>query len=101
MFADNLDEMFGKLKDAKPEQYPDIARTSPQLYRVALVMKESNILSREDPALDRVLRAHGTSLAKQQQAFMEYALGQAAIRQKVNFQPEITHAQYGGLLPRA
>lgn len=94
MFAENLEQMVGKIYATNDrEEHEEIARQSPQLYRLALVMKEAGIRSLDDPALDRLLKAHQTSLAKQQQSFIEYAFGQSAIRQKINFQPEITHAE--------
>lgn len=93
MFAENLELMLDKLYSSKEDEYAEIARQSPQLFRLALVMKQANIRTLDDPALDRLLKAHQTSLAKQQQSFAEYAFGQSAIRQKINFQPEITHAE--------
>lgn len=93
MFTEHLDTMVQKLRTSQPEQYPEIARQNFQLYRIALVMKEHGIKSSTEPGLDPLLREHGTSLTKQQQAFLESATGQMAIREKVNYQPEITHEQ--------
>jgi hypothetical protein len=93
MFAEKLDEMVSEMRNTEPEGYAEIAKKSEQLYRIALVMKEAGIPSREDPGLDRLLRAYGTSLVKQQQEFMESALGQAAVGNQVDFRPEITHEQ--------
>ena len=93
-FAEQLEETLTKVVNAKEqEEFAEIARSSPQLYRIALVMKDNHIRSVDDPELDQVLKAHQTSLAKQRQAYTESAVGQAAMSQKINFQPEITHAQ--------
>lgn len=93
MFTENLDKMAGEIRNAPPEKYQEIGRTSRQLFYLSLLMKEKGIWSTGDPRLEIVLKQHGTSLAKQQKAFMEFVLGQNAIRGKVNFQPEITHDQ--------
>jgi hypothetical protein len=92
-FDEDLDKMIAKLRDVKPEDSLELARQNQQIFRLAAVMKESGILTRENRTLDLLLKKHGTTLAKQQQAFLEHALGQSAISQKVNFQPDITHEQ--------
>ena len=93
VFRKQLVEMCDKIRNSGPEQYAPLVRQNYQLFRVALVMKDANIESPDDPRLERLLRENGTSLYTQQQAFMERALGQSIVGQKVNFHPEITHDQ--------
>lgn len=91
VFRTQLQDMAAKVRQADPEEYAALVRKNAQLFRVALVMKKANIESPDDPRLERILLANGTSLSTQQQAFMERALGQQAVGEKVNFHPEITH----------
>jgi hypothetical protein len=41
--------------------------------------------------LDAKLREFGSSLQRQKQTFVERAMGQSVLSQKINFEPEITH----------
>jgi hypothetical protein len=86
---EDLEETLDKIKKASPEEYVDIARQDSQLYRLAMVMKEQELVSTIE--LDRYLRQHGTSLKKQQIAYIERKLGQQKMFQSIDFKPEITH----------
>jgi hypothetical protein len=86
---EDLEETLDKIRKASPEEYVDIARQDSQLYRLAMVMKEQELISTIE--LDRYLRQHGTSLKKQQVAYIERKLGQQKMFQSIDFKPEITH----------
>jgi parvulin-like peptidyl-prolyl isomerase len=43
--------------------------------------------------LDAQLRQFGSSLAQQKAAFVERALGQSVLQQKINYEPEVTHQE--------
>jgi parvulin-like peptidyl-prolyl isomerase len=92
-FYKQLGEMAQKVRESGQEQYAALVRKDYQLFRIALVMKDMNIESPEDPRLELVLRENGTSIYSQQQAFMERLLGRTAIGRKLNLNPEITHDQ--------
>ncbi|OHB73168.1 MAG: hypothetical protein A2V70_09090 [Planctomycetes bacterium RBG_13_63_9] len=76
------------------ENHPDIKKKFKAQFEDAQLpkmMEEAGVQTRQE--LDRKLRARGTSLYRQRQAFMERILAQTWIRQHVKAQGEITYDQ--------
>ena len=92
-FDEELEKMISDVRTAKPEQYSELAKHSQQHFRIAIAMKDAGIASYEGPAVEQLLSGLQTSLAKQRAQFLEYATGQQDIGLKIDFRPEITHAQ--------
>jgi parvulin-like peptidyl-prolyl isomerase len=88
-FAEKLDKMIEKVKDAKPEEYRSLARQSAQLFRLAQLMKEKRITTLRE--LDLVLRGYGSSLHKQHQAYAEDQLGRQEMYSKAREVKEVTY----------
>lgn len=90
-FNTELEEMSEKVRNANEKGYPEIAREDVNLFRLALLMKEQNMVTAIQ--LDNYLRRYGSSLDKQRQAFAERALGRQALLGGIDAQPEVTHIE--------
>ncbi|MFV1964916.1 MAG: peptidylprolyl isomerase [Pirellulaceae bacterium] len=86
---EDLEKTRDKINKASQEDYAEIARQDSQLFRLAMVMKEQEFVSTIE--LDRYLRRQGSSMKKQQTAYIERKLGQQKMFQSIDFKPEITH----------
>ncbi|NLF71190.1 MAG: hypothetical protein GX575_19335 [Candidatus Anammoximicrobium sp.] len=77
-----------KLKEALPNI---TKRAEEQFYEKQLpdALKKAKVETGME--LDAKLREFGSSLQRQKQSFVERAMGQSVISQKVNYEPEITH----------
>lgn len=78
--------------DKKKEILPNITkRAEEQFYEKQMpeAMKKAEVETSME--LDAKLREFGSSLERQKQSFVERAMGQSVISQKVNYEPEITH----------
>ena len=77
-----------KLKEALPNI---TKRAEEQFYEKQLpdAMKKAKVETSIE--LDAKLREFGSSLQRQKQSFVERAMGQSVIAQKVDYEPEITH----------
>ena len=78
--------------DKKKEALPTITkRAEEQFYEKQLpeALKKAKVETAME--LDAKLREFGSSLQRQKQSFVERAMGQSVIAQKVNYEPEITH----------
>ena len=87
-FAEQLEEMRDKLEAAEVSEYRSLARQSSQLFRLALLMKQAKISTQRE--LEFMLRANGSSLAKQHQAYIEDQLGRQAMFQEVGNAKDIS-----------
>jgi len=78
--------------DKMKEALPNITqRAEEQFYEKQLpeAMKRAEVETSME--LDAKLREFGSSLERQKQSFVERAMGQSVLSQKVNYEPEITH----------
>ena len=78
--------------DKKKEVLPNITkRAEEQFYEKQLpdALKKAKVETSME--LDAKLREFGSSLERQKQSFVERAMGQSVLSQKVNYEPEITH----------
>lgn len=87
-FAEKLETMQDQLDKVERTEYPSLARQSPQLFRLALLMKELDVSTRRE--LDLVLRTQGSSLDKQYQTYLEDQLGRTAMFQKVGTNKDVS-----------
>lgn len=79
--ADKKKEMLPKITSRAEEQF--LEKQLPEAIKKAKVETQAE--------LDAKLREYGSSLERQKQSFVERALGQSVLSQKVNYEPEITH----------
>ncbi len=79
--ADKRKEVLPRINKKAEEQFAE--------KQLPDAMKKANVSSPGE--LDNKLREFGSSLAKQKQGFLERALGQSVLGQKINYEPEITH----------
>jgi hypothetical protein len=79
--ADKKKEMLPKITSRAEEQF--LEKQLPDAMKKAKVETQAE--------LDAKLREYGSSLERQKQSFVERALGQSVLSQKVNYEPEITH----------
>lgn len=85
-----LDEMREELaKTDDPKKYAELARKDSQIFRLALIMKDHELLSLSE--LDQYLRRHGSSLKQQQEFYAERKLGQQQMFEQIEFRPEVTY----------
>jgi len=78
--------------DKMKEALPNITqRAEEQFYEKQLpeAMKKAKVETSME--LEAKLREFGSSLQRQKQSFVERAMGQSVLSQKVNYEPEITH----------
>ncbi|MBP90404.1 MAG: hypothetical protein CMJ64_27475 [Planctomycetaceae bacterium] len=87
-FAERLDEMRAKLDTLQTSEYRNLARQSPQLFRIAFLMKQLKITTQRE--LDLFLHRNGSSLDKQHQAYIEDQLGRQAMFQEVGDQKGVS-----------
>jgi parvulin-like peptidyl-prolyl isomerase len=78
-----------KVLTATPDEVQELARRDSILPRLAILMKEHQIETLAD--LDQVLRKYGSSLEKQQQAYLETNLGRMGIGDKIKPKAEVSH----------
>jgi parvulin-like peptidyl-prolyl isomerase len=90
-FNSDLDKMAEEVRKTDEEGYADLVRDDVNLFRLALIMKQQNMVT--PIQLDNYLRRYGSSLEKQQQAFAERALGRQALMGEINTRPEVTHIE--------
>lgn len=90
-FDEELLSMQQKVLTATPEEIESFQKKDPYIPRLALLMKEHNLLTLAQ--LDAKLRETGSSLEKQRRAWGEYHIGRVGISQKINFNPEVTHQE--------
>ena len=90
-FEKQLAGMREKMANAKPEEIQDFVKRDPIVSQLALTMKENNLETLGD--LDRVLRQSGSTLEKQQRAFLENYLGRDNIQKKINVKTEVSHLE--------
>jgi parvulin-like peptidyl-prolyl isomerase len=83
--------MRDKMATATPEEIQELAKRDPIVARLALLMKEHNLETQGD--LDRVLRQGGSTLEKQQRAFMETYIGRQNIMEKIKVKTEVSHLE--------
>ncbi len=78
--------------DKKKEMLPKITSRAEEQFaekQLPEAMKKAKVETQAE--LDAKLREYGSSLARQRQSFVEKALGQSVLSQKINYEPEITH----------
>ena len=78
--------------DKRKEILPKItSRAEEQFFEVQMpeAMKKAEVETQAE--LEAKLREFGSSIQRQKQSFVERALGQSVLSQKVNYEPEITH----------
>ncbi len=90
-FNSDLEELAEKVRSADKEDYPELARKDTNIFRLALLMKNQDMVTPNQ--LDSYLRRYGSSLDKQRQAFAERALGRQALMGGIETQPEVTHVE--------
>ena len=90
-FDKELASMQQQVAEATPEELEAFLKKDPYIPRLAVQMKDNNLLSFAD--LDAHLRKSGSSLEKQRRAWGEYHIGRVGIGQKVNFNPEVSHQE--------
>jgi len=78
---DKRKEMLPKITSRAEEQFNE--KQLPE------AMKKAEVETQAE--LDAKLREFSSSLARQRQSFVEKALGQSVLSQKINYEPEITH----------
>lgn len=76
-FAESLQKMRDRVENEETGKYRNLMRQSPQLFRLALLMKELKITTHRE--LDLFLRQNGSSLEKQHQVFLEDQVGRSAL----------------------
>jgi hypothetical protein len=79
--ADKKKEILPKITSRAEEQFME--KQLPEAMEKAKVETQVE--------LDAKLREFGSSIQRQKQSFIERALGQSVLSQKVNYEPEITH----------
>lgn len=79
--ADKKKEILPKITSRAEEQFME--KQLPEAMEKAKVETQAE--------LDAKLREFGSSIQSQKQSFIERALGQSVLSQKVNYEPEITH----------
>ena len=78
--------------DKMKEALPNITkRAEEQFYEKQLPEALKKAKLETSMELDAKLREFGSSLERQKQTFVERAMGQSVLAQKINFEPEITH----------
>lgn len=78
--------------DKMKEALPNITkRAEEQFYEKQLPEALKRAKLDTSMELDAKLREFGSSLERQKQTFVERAMGQSVLSQKINFEPEITH----------
>lgn len=80
-----------KVANATPDEIQTMMKNDPYIPRLALMMKENNLLLPAD--LDNFLRKSGSSLEKQRRAWGEFNIGRLSISQNVNLKPEVSHQE--------
>ena len=90
-FSENLFKMLDRVNSLPTEEYPTLIRQEARLFRLAYLMKQRNLTSLGQ--LETVLRANGSSLEKQKDAYAERLLGQQQLREAINRDPEVTHVE--------
>jgi parvulin-like peptidyl-prolyl isomerase len=90
-FEKQLVGMREKMATATPEEIQDLAKRDPIIPRLALLMKEHNLETLGD--LDRLLRQNGSTLEKQQRAFLENYIGRQGIMEKIKVKTEVSHLE--------
>lgn len=80
-----------KVLTATPEELQDLAKRDPIMPRLAMLMKEHQIETLAD--LDRILRQNGSTLEKQQRAYLESNLGKMNIHEKLKVKTEVSHLE--------
>ena len=90
-FEKQLTGMREKMANAKPEEIQELAKRDPIVARLALLMKENQLETLGD--LDRLLRQNGSTLEKQQRAFLETYLGRSTIQEKIKIKTEVSHLE--------
>jgi hypothetical protein len=83
--------MLDKVNNTPEEDYAPLMRQDARIFRLAVLMKQRNLSSVGQ--LETVLRANGSSLRKQQDAFGETLLGQSMFREAIDVDPEVTHQE--------
>jgi hypothetical protein len=79
--ADKKDEILPKITSRAEEQF--LEKQLPEAMEKAQVATQAE--------LEAKLREFGSSIQRQKQSFVERALGQSVLSQKINYEPEITH----------
>ena len=79
--ADKKKEILPKITSRAEEQFME--KQLPEAMEKAQVTTQAE--------LEAKLREFGSSIQRQKQSFVERALGQSVLSQKVNYEPEITH----------
>lgn len=90
-FEKQLTGIREKMQNATPEETQELAKREPIVSRLALIMKENNLETLAD--LDRVLRQNGSTLEKQQRAFLETYLGRHNVQEKIKIKTEVSHLE--------
>ena len=90
-FEENLYEMLDKLADPNEEQLRKLSQQDARLFRLAWTMKQKEITALGQ--LEKLLREYGSSLEMQQKAYGERLLGQQAMRDNIEIDPEVTHEE--------
>lgn len=80
-----------KVQTATPEELQELAKRDQIIARLAFLMKENQIETLGD--LDRVLKQHGSTLEKQQRAYLEFNLGRSSIMEKLKAKQEVSHLE--------
>ena len=89
-----LDFVRGIPADKRTEFLPKIkAKAEEQFYQKQVPQALEKAKVGSIPELDAQLRQFGSSLAQQKAAFVERALGQSVLQQKINYEPEVTHQE--------
>lgn len=88
-FAEQLEEMREDLDETDPAEYRTLSRQSPQLFRLALLMRDLDLTTLRE--LDVHLRRLGSSLESQQQAYAEDQLGRQEMFKKIGGETEVTY----------
>lgn len=81
--ADRREEALGNIRAQAYGQYDEA--------ELPKAMKQAKVSTPAE--LDAYLRRFGSSLTKQKEQYMELQLGRTAIRQNIDFNPEVTHQQ--------
>lgn len=79
--ADKKEEILPKITSRAEEQF--LEKQLPEAMQKAQVATQAE--------LEAKLREFGSSIQRQKRSFVERALGQSVLSQKINYEPEITH----------